>query len=46
MGERMRNQFAKNLRKYMELRDKTQADLYRYMHVSSATASEDAYYDR
>lgn len=25
MDERMRNQFAKNLRKYMELRDKTQA---------------------
>lgn len=40
MDERMRNQFAKNLRKYMELRDKTQADLYRYMHVSSATASD------
>lgn len=40
MDEIMRKLFAENLRKYMSLNEKTQADLCRYMGISSATASD------
>ena len=40
MDERMRKIFAENLRKYMTINEKTQADLCRYMGISSATASD------
>lgn len=40
MDEKMRKIFAENLRKYMIKNDKTQADLCRYMRISSATASD------
>ena len=37
--DEIRKIFAKNLNNYLYLNGKTQADLYRYMGVSSATAS-------
>lgn len=40
MGDQLREIFAENLRYYMEQNEKTQADLMRYMNVSSATASD------
>ena len=36
----IREIFSKNLKYYLELSEKTQADLRRYMGVSSATASD------
>jgi len=36
----IREIFSKNLKYYLELNEKTQADLRRYMGVSSATASD------
>lgn len=38
--ETLRSIFAKNLNYYMEKRDKNQTDLYRFLNVSSATASD------
>lgn len=40
MDEQLREVFAANLRYYMEKAGKTQADLIRYMGISSATASD------
>jgi len=40
MGDQLREIFAENLRYYMEQNGKSQADLMRYMNVSSATASD------
>ena len=40
MEENIRNNFYKNLRKYMSAEGKTQADLCRYMKISGATASD------
>ena len=40
MGDSLRETFAENLKYYMERSGKTQADLMRYMGVSSATASD------
>ena len=40
MDEKLREDFANNLRKYMEEQDKTQADLARYMDVSTATTAD------
>lgn len=40
MDEQLREVFAENLRYFMDQSDKTQADLMRYMKVSSATASD------
>lgn len=40
MDEDVRRVFSENLKRYMEAREKTQADLYKYMKVSSATASD------
>lgn len=39
-NEEMRKIFSNNLRYWLGVRDKTQADLSRYMNVSSATASD------
>ena len=39
MDEKIRQEFAKNLRKYMIAEGKTQADMCRYMDISSATAA-------
>lgn len=40
MDEEIRKIFSENLVRLMNERGKTQADLYRYMDVSSATASD------
>lgn len=40
MADEMKELFSENLRKYLKLSDKTQADLCRYMGVSSATVSD------
>ena len=40
MEESIRKSFLENLRKYMHMEGKTQADLCRYMKVSPATASD------
>lgn len=40
MEERLNVVFSENLRHYLELNGKTQADLCAYMHVSSATVSD------
>lgn len=40
MSEELRKRFAMNLRRLLEDDGKTQADLARYMHVSTGTASE------
>ena len=40
MDEKTRAIFSENLRKYMRMNDKTQADLRRHMGVSSSTASD------
>ena len=40
MDENLRKIFAENLRRLMHLEQKTQADLSRYMKISSATASD------
>ena len=39
-NDEMKKVFATNLRYWLKKRDKTQADLARYMKVSSATASD------
>ena len=39
MSEEMKIKFADNLRKYLDMSGKTQADLGRHMNVSSATVS-------
>lgn len=38
--ERAKEIFSRNLRRYMELKGKTQADMARDLHVSTATASD------
>lgn len=38
--EQYKKIFAKNLTSYLEANDKTQADLYKYLGVSSATVSD------
>ena len=38
--ERAKEIFSRNLRRYMELKDKTQADMARDLHISTATASD------
>lgn len=38
--ERSKEIFSRNLRRYMELKEKTQADMARDLHVSTATASD------
>lgn len=40
MSDEIKRKFAENLRKYLELSDKSQADLRRYMGVSSASVSD------
>lgn len=40
MDEDLRRIFAKNLNRYLEANDKTQADMARYMHVSTTTAAK------
>ena len=40
MKEILRKKFSKNLRYYLDFRDKTQADLARAMKVSTATTSD------
>lgn len=40
MDERLRNLFSNNLRYYLSRAEKSQADLARYMGVSSATVSD------
>lgn len=40
MSNEIKRKFSENLRKYLELSDKTQADLRRYMGVSSASVSD------
>ena len=40
MNEELKAQFSLNLRRYLEADGKTQADLARYMKVSTATASD------
>ena len=40
MDEEVKKIFSANLNRLLELHEKTQADLYRYMGVSSATVSE------
>lgn len=40
MDENLRRIFSTNLRKYLELSHRTQADMARYMKISSATASD------
>ena len=40
MSEDMKKEFCKNLRKYMEINGQSQAELCRYMGVSSATVSD------
>ena len=39
-NEELKKLFAENLKHWLTIREKTQADLARYMHVSSATASD------
>lgn len=40
MDEQLRKRFAKNLKAALEHEGKTQADMAKYMHVSTATASD------
>lgn len=40
MSDEMKHKFSENLRKYLEMSGKKQADLVRYMGVSSATVSD------
>lgn len=40
MDEKMKDIFSKNLKYYLSMNDKNQADLCRYLKVSSATVSD------
>ena len=39
-NEKLNELFSKNLKKWLSINGKTQADLVRYIHVSSATVSD------